>query len=155
MYKNCNVSWSTLMNAVLNKILVVDDEEDLTWSISKTLMRDNELLEIICVNSGEEALKVLKEFSIDLVISDVRMPGVNGLDLLEEVKKSHPHTKMIIMTAFGTPDLEDLIKKTKNVYYIEKPFDLHELKKIIFKITWDEDNYNFNVIPSNLKMYLN
>ena len=117
-----------------SRILIVDDEEDLTWSISRSLMRENELLEIICVNTGDEAFKVLEQNSIDLVISDLRMPGKSGLEILAQIQKKHPQTKMIIMTAYGTPALEKQIRDTNNAYYLEKPFDIHVLKKMIFEL---------------------
>jgi len=122
------------MEDYLNRILIVDDEEDLTWSISKSLLRDNEFLEIICVNSSDEAFQVLEKNMIGLVISDIRMPGKNGLDLLKQIKEYHPQTKVIIMTAYGLPDIKKFIINTEDVYYIEKPFDIHELKKLIFTI---------------------
>lgn len=147
------------MESRSNKILIVDDEEDLTWSISKSLMRDNDLLEIICVNSGDEALKVLEKISIDLVISDIRMPGKNGLELLDQIKKNHPQTKIIIMTAYGSPAIEEKIRNTKNAYYLEKPFDIHELKKMIFKMNWKDRQFkpslNDTSIQSAMNLHLN
>lgn len=144
-----------------SRILIVDDEEDLTWSISKSLMRENALLEIICVNTGDEAFKVLEKNSIDLVISDLRMPGKNGLDILDQIQKKHPHTKMIIMTAYGTPAIEKQIRDTKNVFYLEKPFDIHVLKKMIFEINNDNGNNNESMrleeseLKANVNMRLN
>ena len=147
------------MNSKTSKILIVDDEEDLTWSISKSLMRENDLLEIICVHSGDEALKILEKISFDLVISDIRMPGKNGLELMDQIRKNHPQTKMIIMTAYGSPVIEEKIKKTKNAYYVEKPFDIHELKNLIFKINWEngkiEPSLKNPTIQSDLSVILN
>lgn len=143
------------MNLRSNKILIVDDEEDLTWSISKSLTKNNELLEVICVNNGDKALKALKENVFDLVISDIRMPGISGLSLLDLIKKDHPKTKMIIMTAYGSPDIEKKIRNTKNAYYIEKPFDIHELKKLIFKMNWNEADLNQTIDKIDLSSNLN
>jgi len=139
------------MRSKANKILIVDDEEDLTWSISKSLLRENDLLEIICVHSGDEALKVLEKISIDLVISDIRMPGTSGLDLLENIRENYPKTKMIIMTAYGSPDIEEKIKNTENAYYVEKPFDIHELKNLIFTIDWNTGNYQSSFDQSSIE----
>ncbi len=130
-----------------NRILLVDDEEDLTWSISRSLTKNNNMLEVICVNSGDKALEALNESTFDLVISDLRMPGMNGLALLEQVRQNHPETKMIIMTAYGSPDIEQKIRNTKDAYYIEKPFDIHELKKLIFKANWNPSELNSS--PNN------
>ena len=76
----------------LKKVLIVDDEETLTWSMSKSLSKDRDKYEVIIANNGREALNQLKKNDIDLVISDIRMPDVNGLDLLVRVKKEFPQT---------------------------------------------------------------
>jgi len=77
----------------LKKVLIVDDEETLTWSMSKSLSKDRDKYEVIIANNGKEALNQLKKNDIDLVISDIRMPDVNGLDLLVRVKKEFPQPK--------------------------------------------------------------
>ncbi|MBD3288635.1 response regulator [candidate division KSB1 bacterium] len=144
-----------------SRILIVDDEEDLTWSISRSLMRENELLEIICVNTGDEAFKVLEKNSIDLVISDLRMPGKSGLEILDQIQKKHPQTKMIIMTAYGTPALEKQIRETKNAFYLEKPFDIHVLKKMISDLNNGAADKNTSIklkesdLKANANMRLN
>ena len=143
------------MNLKSNKILIVDDEEDLTWSISKSLIRDNALLEVICVNSGDEAFKILETISIDLVISDIRMPGKSGLELLDQIEKKYPHIKMIIMTAYGSPAIERKIRNTKNAYYVEKPFDIHELKKLIFNTNGDDRQFETSLEETAIDMILN
>ena len=75
------------MQARRKRVLVVDDEEDLTWSISKHLSKDVEKYELICVNSGVKALEVLSQLPVDLVISDIRMPEISGLELLTKTQK--------------------------------------------------------------------
>ena len=74
----------------LKKVLIVDDEETLTWSMSKSLSKDRDKYEVIVANNGKEALNLLKTNKIDLVISDIRMPDINGLDLLVKIKKEYP-----------------------------------------------------------------
>lgn len=144
------------MKSRANRILIVDDEDDLTWSISKSLTKNNNLLEVICVNNGNKALEELQEKAFDLVISDLRMPGISGLSLLDQVQRKHPKTKVIIMTAYGSPDIERKIKDTQNAYYIEKPFDIHELKRLIFKVNWNETDLNqpLNKVDLSSKMNL-
>src|SRR5512136_3432974 len=88
------------------KVLIVDDEETLKWSMSKSLSKDKDKYEVIIANNGKEALTLLKDNKIDLVISDIRMPDINGLDLLVKIKKEYPETKVIIMTAYGSPDVQ-------------------------------------------------
>ena len=121
------------MNKTKKTILIVDDEEDLTWSISKGLARDREKLEVVCVNSGSTALDMLSEKKIDLMVTDIRMPGVSGLRLLKEVKEKYPHTKVILMTAFGSMEMKELLRQTEMEAYIEKPFEFNELRNLIYQ----------------------
>ena len=115
------------------RVLIVDDEEDLTWSISRSLAKDRDIFQVICVNSGDEALDVLRKFPIDLVVSDLRMPGTNGLDLLATIRKNHPQTKVIVMTAYGSQETKEEVNKRGSTHYIEKPFDISYLRQIIWE----------------------
>ncbi len=114
-------------------VLIVDDEEDLTWSISRHLRRNGEWLDVRCVSTGTEALKFLNRQPVDLIVSDIRMPGLDGLGLLREVNENWPNTKVIIMTAYGSDGLEEEIEKLGTSYYIEKPFELRYLRKLVFE----------------------
>lgn len=70
------------------KIAIVDDEEDLTWSISRYLNRHESYLDVVTFNSPALALEYLLENKVNLVISDLRMPRINGLELLTGVRKN-------------------------------------------------------------------
>lgn len=140
------------MASASKKILIVDDEEDLTWSIARSLRKENEQYEIICVNSGEEALEVLKRFSLDLLITDIRMPGIDGLMLLQHVKKYHPNIQVIVMTASDSNELKNSILNKNEIFYIEKPFEITDLKKIIYQaVQKSTDNYKSRLIEMNLE----
>ena len=115
----------------LKKVLFVDDEEILTWIMTKTLSKDKKIYEIMIANDGEKALEIMKDKPIDLVISDIRMPGLSGLDVLEEIRKNYPHTQVVIMTAYGNPDVQKEANKRGCLHYIEKPFKIEELRTII------------------------
>ncbi len=113
------------------RVLIVDDEEDLTWTLSKKLSKDSDIFDLMCVNSGREAIEVLNQVPFDLVITDVRMPEVNGLELLTQVKDFYPSTKVIIMTAYGTSDVQNQATERGCIEYIEKPFEINELRQLI------------------------
>lgn len=119
------------MTAALKRVLIVDDEEDLTWSISKNLSKDKDKFDLICVNSGTEALKIMSQVQVDLVVSDIRMPEINGLDLLLEIKEKYGDVKVIIMTAYGSPDYEKTAFERGCIYYLEKPFEISHLRELI------------------------
>jgi two-component system response regulator (stage 0 sporulation protein F) len=140
------------MTSTSKKILIADDEEDLTWSISRSLRKENEQYEIICVNSGDEALNFLKKISFDLLISDIRMPGKNGFMLLSYVKKYHPEMKVIVMSAWYGSEIKELVEKTTDMHYIEKPFEISHLKKIINQVFYAvSDDYKSRLVDFSLK----
>ena len=69
-----------------------------------------------------------------MVISDIRMPDINGLDLLVKIKKEYPQTKVIIMTAYGSSDVQKEANRRGSLYYVEKPFEISDIRKIIIEL---------------------
>ncbi|MCG3118600.1 MAG: Chemotaxis response regulator protein-glutamate methylesterase [bacterium] len=117
----------------LKRILVVDDEEDLTWSISKSLEKNDKLFEVLCVNNGDSALAHLSTRHVDLVITDVRMPGRDGLALLRVIKRDFPGTRVILMTAHSSDDVRrEIALPDWPLFYLEKPFELRNLHQLIY-----------------------
>lgn len=115
------------------RILIVDDEEDLTWSISKYFTRNDDRFETVCVHRGDEALEVLESERIDLVISDVRMPGADGMQLLEVVKRRYPGIPVIIISAYGTRETQAEFAANGAAYYLEKPFEIKLLRQMVYR----------------------
>lgn len=146
-----NQNWEIFnMLKDLKKVLIVDDEETLTWSMAKSLSKDKDKYEVMIANNGREALNILKKEKIDLVISDIRMPDINGLDLLVKVKKEYPHTKVIIMTAYGSPDVQKEANRRGSLYYIEKPFEISDIRKIIIDMVVRKKGFRGNVLGLQL-----
>ncbi len=134
------------------KILIADDEEDLTWSISRSLRKENQGYEILCVNSGDAALKMLERHSFDLLISDIRMPGRDGFSLLNFVRKQYPRMKVIVMSAWHRDEIQKIVKNDSMMHYIEKPFDINDLKAMIAKaLNGKVDNYETRLVNLSLK----
>ncbi|MEA2014022.1 MAG: sigma-54 dependent transcriptional regulator [Thermodesulfobacteriota bacterium] len=115
------------------KILFVDDEESIRRLFCRALKDDLFQIETAC--DGEEALKKLKIFSAEIVISDVRMPKMDGLVLLEEIRARYPDIFVVIVTGYGA--IEDAVSAMKaGAYdYILKPFDFDTIRMVIEKIT--------------------
>jgi CheY-like chemotaxis protein len=116
-----------------NKVLIVDDEETLTWSMTKTLTKDKGKYDLVIANTGTEALSVLKQDPIDLVVTDIKMPDINGLELLSMIRKQYPSTKVIIMTAYGSPEVHKEATRRGSYFYLEKPFEISDLRTLILK----------------------
>jgi len=114
------------------RILVVDDDENVTSTLKEILVSDG--CDVSTAGSGDEALERLSGARYDLVLSDVVMPGIDGYDLLMKVKKAHPDTAMILMTAYYY-DKDHIIKRSKleglRGSVFKKPINPEHLKKII------------------------
>ncbi|MDI3285557.1 sigma-54 dependent transcriptional regulator [Polyangium sp. 15x6] len=113
------------------QILVVDDEANLRRVLSAQLGRDG--YEVHTAEDGEEALAFLKEHHIDLVITDLRMPKVDGMDLLRAAMRDDPTRPVVMLTAHGTVDNAVEALKTGAFDYITKPFDQHEVRLVVRK----------------------
>jgi DNA-binding response OmpR family regulator len=139
-----------MMAKHLKKVLIVDDEETLTWSMAKSLSKDRDKYEVIIANNGKEALNQLKKNDIDLVISDIRMPDINGLDLLVRVKKEFPQTKVIIMTAYGSSDVQKEANRRGSLFYLEKPFEINDIRKVIVDLIGKRKGFRGKVVGLQL-----
>jgi len=115
------------------KILIVDDELIMRESLAGWLERDGH--EVTKTASGEEALEVLKESRFDILLLDIKMEGMSGLDVLKQVKESDPEVSVVMITAYGS--ISTAIEAMKNgAYdYLLKPFEPDELGVLIEKIT--------------------
>jgi len=117
------------------RILMVDDEENVLRSLERSLI--DEEYEIETAGSAEEALEKLKVFPADIVLSDHMMPGINGLDFLQQVKQHYPDTIRILIT--GRSDVQitiEAINKGEIFRFLLKPWNDEELKvtvRIAFK----------------------
>jgi two-component system response regulator PilR (NtrC family) len=110
-------------------ILVVDDELSMREFLSILLEKDGH--NVHTGNNGTQALKQLQKHEIDLVITDIRMGGMTGLELLQEVKDQYPKIPVLLITAFASPD--DAVQAMKNgaFDYITKPFKVDDIKNVI------------------------
>jgi CheY-like chemotaxis protein len=110
-----------------SRILVVDDEERTRTFICDSLMVLGITDQAIAVASAEEALQEAERLPIDLVISDVRMPGLNGLDLARQLHRTHPSTRVILITGYSTRDIEHTADSLFVEALLKKPFGLDTL----------------------------
>jgi len=118
------------------KILVVDDEEG-ARDLFHTILTD-EGYEVSLANSGEEALTLFKSQPYHLVITDIKMPGMDGLQLLQEIRQLGSRTDVIMVTAYG--EVESYLKAMSlgAAEYINKPIRIKELKRIVHKVLTEQ-----------------
>jgi len=116
------------------RLLFVDDEGPIR-RLFRSVMGQDESVLLETVSDGKEALKKLKTFPADIVITDMKMPKMGGLALLEEIRIRYPDIFVVILTAYGS--IEDAVKamKAEAYDYILKPFDFDTIRRMIDKIT--------------------
>src|SRR5512140_2951313 len=107
-------------------ILVVDDDRGFLDSLAAGLA-DVQGHAILTASDGDDAIALLASRPVDLVVTDLRMPGVSGFDLVGHLARHHPEVPAIVMTAFGTAEMEEEFDALGVRGYVEKPIDLGEL----------------------------
>lgn len=115
----------------MERIAIVDDDLSLCHFLKKTLSQKG--YQAVTFHSGREILKVIKDQEADLILLDNKLPDQMGLDVLKEIKQSHPKVPIIIMTAFGTTDTAIEAMRLGAFDYILKPFELEEISELIAK----------------------
>lgn len=115
-----------------NKILIVDDEEVMRDSLLQVLSREKYVLE--CAESGSTALESLAEKNFDLVILDLRMPGMDGLQLLDEIRRKHPGIAAIVITGYATLDNAVTSMKKGACDFLPKPFTPESIRNAVRNI---------------------
>jgi two-component system nitrogen regulation response regulator GlnG len=113
----------------MSKLLLIDDEEDVRYSIQRIF--DSPEIELAAAASGEEGLKVIPKFKPDLVLMDVRMTGMTGLETLRRIRQSDPKLLVILMTGYSTTQTTIEAMKLGAYDYLLKPFDIAKLKEVV------------------------
>lgn len=113
------------------RVLLVDDEEDILWGLSEELSRNK--IEVDTATNGLEALEKIKKKQYDFLVTDIRMPGLSGSELLIETKKIQPDIKVIVMTAYGSDEVKQDVLTKGAISYLEKPFDFDQILNVIME----------------------
>ncbi|MBK28200.1 MAG: DNA-binding response regulator [Verrucomicrobiales bacterium] len=113
----------------MDKLLLIDDEDDVRYSFKRIFSTPD--LELETAGSGEEGIEVIKTFKPDLVLMDVRMGGISGLETLRRIREGDAKLPVIMMTAFGTTQTAIEAMKLGAYDYLLKPFDVPQLKEIV------------------------
>lgn len=110
-----------------NKInlLIVDDEEQFLHSITRSLeLRD---FQVVAVNRGDKAIEVARDHAFDIALVDLKMPGMDGQETLEALKKEHPWMEIVILTGHGSIDSASSCTRSGAYSYLQKPCEFDRL----------------------------
>lgn len=120
------------MGEAVKRILIVDDEENTRIGLSKLLTQEG--FEVGSAANGSEALDYLGQTKVNLVISDINMPEMNGLTFLRELSRKFPSTNVIMITAYGGVESYLEAMNLGAYEYLHKPVKLDELRSVMKKI---------------------
>ena len=112
-------------------ILIVDDEESVLYVLKNSLIKLGHEYRILTAQDGNSALRFFEKYQIDLVVTDYRMNGMNGLELLETIRNVQPSTCVIFITAFGSDEVEAEVSRLKVFAYLKKPLDLATFRSVV------------------------
>ena len=113
------------------KVLLVDDDPDMVKAMAEWLTVDRDLYEVLTAANGREALEVLAQEEICLVVSDIHMPEISGLHLLSEIRIRYPQTEVILLTGYPTPEILKEVQQSGCIGFLEKPFNTADLRRLI------------------------
>jgi CheY-like chemotaxis protein len=113
------------------KVLIVDDDQAWLRLIQIELEDYSDSFSVITAKEGNEALDILKKEHISFVVTDLRMPGMDGYDLLSQILKGYPDIPVYIITAFDKPKTKDVVFKSGAAGYLTKPFSAEELAEVV------------------------
>ena len=114
------------------RILVVDDELQICELLDEFLSMQGH--QITTVTSGEEAIIEFQANKTPVVLLDIRMPGISGIEVLRRIKEIDSNTGVIMLSAFGDPDTVQEAFQAGADYYLEKPIELEELMKVLVEL---------------------
>lgn len=127
----------SLPSQTLHKALVIEDTSDTAFLIQRILKSQ---FSVDIASDGESGLKIYKDGFYDIVLVDIMMPGISGVEVIEQIKKINDQQVVIVMTAHGTIDLAELIMNKGATDYIQKPFKAEQLRKVC-DISFKRDDF--------------
>src|SRR4030042_1580367 len=121
-----------MMETGKKRILIIEDDEEMRSLLKEFL--NEEGYETDSVDNGSEAYRRLVKELFDLIITDIRMPGLTGLDILPGVRRLQPEAPIIVITAFGSEEIHHKVFERGATVYLEKPIHLKNLRDLVQKM---------------------
>jgi len=116
----------------VKNVLIVDDEKPFLLSLTDGLASYAKDFTVVTAMNGKEAVTILDSTGVDLVVTDLRMPKMDGFELLAHMSGNYPDIPVIVITAYGTPEIEERLQDMGTFHYLEKPLEFSVLADRIF-----------------------
>ena len=140
---------------MVKKVLVVDDDQGMLLSLKEGLSKYDETFSILTAEDGMSAVDELKNTTISVVVTDLKMPRMDGFSLLSHIMEHYPEIPVIIITGYSTPEMERLAREGGAIGYIAKPFMIDDLaKKIIITLRKESDGGTLHSVSSGIFLQL-
>ena len=112
-------------------VLLIDDDVSFLRDLAEGLHISSRATNVITADNAEKAIQILRTAVMDVIITDLNMPGINGFELIQRVQRQFPHIPVIIMSAYARTMVQDRLQGIRYAEYIEKPLDLAEIADAI------------------------
>ncbi len=139
--------WNSDMNEK-QKVWIVDDDKSIRWVLEKALQKTD--VDIQSFSNPEEVLKKIQHIEPDVIISDIRMPGMDGITLLEQIKQHSPDIPVIIMTAYSDLDRAVSAFQGGAYEYLSKPFDVDEVVSLVKRAITHKQKNSTVPVPESM-----
>lgn len=140
---------------MIKKVLIVDDDQEMLLSVKEGLEKYDETFSVIIAGDGEIAMDKLQSNPVSLVVTDLKMPRMNGFSLLAHIIEHYADIPVIIITAYSTPEMEKQARLGGAVGYIEKPFMIEDLaRKIVSALRQESEGGTLHGISSGTFLQL-
>jgi len=122
---------------MLKHVLLVDDEEQVLLGLQEALEVLGSTYTVLVAGSGAEAIQKIQQVPVDLVITDLRMPGMDGVDLTQAIRAQSPTTAVIWMTAYGGAEIRAAARRLGVRHCLEKPLRVDLIRQMVRQLTGD------------------
>jgi DNA-binding response OmpR family regulator len=123
------------------RVLIVDDEDNIVLALHRVLYQDNERYDVLVARTAEIAQRILTDSPIDVLVTDVHLPEMSGMDLLAWAAVESPTTRAVVMTAFDVTGIKDRAHAFGCLRLMRKPFDVHEMRATILRALDRRDTF--------------
>ena len=140
---------------MIKRVLIVDDDVEMLVSLKDGLSRFEETFSVVTALDGLMATQELKRIEVSLVVTDLKMPNLDGFSLLSHIMEHYPEIPVLIITGYSTPEMERMARDGGAVGYIAKPFTIEELaRKIITTLRKEADGGTLHSVSSAIFLQL-
>lgn len=140
---------------MIKNVLIVDDDQEMLVALENGFRKYHDTFAVMTAEDGEKALDILKKNTISLVVTDLKMPRMDGFALLQHIMENYPHIPVIVITGYSTPKMEKLAREGGAVGYIAKPFMLDSLaRKIMATLRKESEGGTLHSVSSGIFLQL-